>query len=205
MSHLAPNLPSVWSTDREPGDIYTGVRAGGGRPPELRKFMIKQKTDTFSPRSYTVNKVPCSSKLSKAAITTHIVIKQWSECKQKGQGMGCPSEIVSYLGLFRNTLTFSSMFLLGQSITSGSRLIFHYMRIIFIVCYCHFFSRLHAGLVQWNQTIARLAPESSVSCLRDSDDMGSPGQGPRDADVGGEQTTLRSLTKSYSTEALASK
>lgn len=47
-----------------------------GRPPELRKFMIKQKTDASSPRIRTINKVLCYGKFSKATITTHVVIKQ---------------------------------------------------------------------------------------------------------------------------------
>lgn len=85
----------------------------GGGPPELRKFMIKQKTD-FESQNPNHKQSLVLSKLSKATrTTTPMVIKQGSECEQKGHGVSCPSETVSSLGLFRNTLTFSSTFPLG--------------------------------------------------------------------------------------------
>lgn len=116
----------------------------------LRKFMIKQKPNTLSSRIPAVDKVQCYSKLSKATITTTpMVIKQWSESEQKGQGVSCPSETVSSLGLFRNTLTFSSTFLSGAKCHFRQRVYFPPHEDNVHCALLPFLLRLPVCLVQW--------------------------------------------------------
>lgn len=102
--------------------------------------------------------------------------------------MSCPSE-TGFLLVFSGTHRPSHQCSLrGRgSISSGRGFIFPHAKIMFMVRYCHFFSRLHVCLV------ARLdSPESSGPHLRACDEVGDPGKGPRDvtADAGGGQTTL---------------
>lgn len=74
--------------------FITRVRVAG-RPPELRKFRMKQKTDTSRPRILIVNKLLCYGKLNTIAVTTiHMVIKQSSPCVKKEQGRSCNVETV---------------------------------------------------------------------------------------------------------------
>lgn len=90
--------------------FITRVRMAG-RPPEVRKFRMKQKMDTSRPRILTVNKLLCYGKLNPIAVTTiHIIIKQSSRVSKKDSEGAAMWKQLSPLGLCRNTLTFLFFF-----------------------------------------------------------------------------------------------